>query len=90
MKNIDLKRSFKPVYSSTWNLNILTNWLDNIQTNSEIFIDLLKIKCILLFKILTITRFLNVEYISYKSIIFMNEKKLKNLNHQNVINEVQI
>jgi integrase len=68
MKNIDLKRPSEPAYATTWDLDLLTDWLNTFPSNQQTTMELLRMKCILLFKILTMARSSDVEYVSFHSI----------------------
>jgi hypothetical protein len=67
---MDRIRPSNPFYDSTWDLDILIRWIETLEENMKLSMKLLRIKCIILFKLVDLARSADVLAVSHKSIIF--------------------
>ena len=56
MHRIERMRPPDPAYEQSWNLDVLVNWVESLRPNKQLDLLTLRMKCIILFKLVDMTR----------------------------------
>jgi integrase len=74
LHKIDKERPALPAYESAWSLDAIVDWIEALGPNSKLSMKLLRAKCIMLFKLITMARSADILAISWKTVKCQDSK----------------
>ena len=70
MHKIELENPPEPRYEATWDMNILVHYIASLPDNKDLDTDVLRRKCIVLFKLVTMARSADVDSVKFATLAF--------------------